>query len=71
MVEIEGKRGLEVPLLLMPDIKKAMEIRLSEDSINHIRHRDCLTKQCRGLKLKEPSLIVPAIESMLQLFPQC
>lgn len=26
MVEIEGKRGREVPLLLMPDIKKAMEI---------------------------------------------
>ena len=26
MVEIEGKRGRQVPLLLMPDIKKAMEI---------------------------------------------
>ena len=31
--------------------------RLSGDSINHIRHRDCLTKQCRGPKLKEPNLI--------------
>ena len=68
MVEIEGKRGRELPLLLMPDIKEAMEILvkkrrgqhqlkrqvflyppLSEDSIHHIRHKDCLTKQCRGL----------------------
>ena len=80
MVEIEGKREREVPLLLMPDIKneantnpnnKFFFTRLSEDSIHHIPHRDCLTKQCRGLEVKEPNFIVPAIESMLQRFPQC
>ena len=29
----------------------------SEDSLNHIRHWDCLRKQCTGLKLKQPDLI--------------
>ena len=76
MVEIEGKRGRKVPVLLTPDIKGAMDIlvkkrqeanintnkkfffaRPSEDSLNHIRHWDCLRKQCTGLKLKEPDLI--------------
>lgn len=75
MVEIEGKRGRKVPVLLTPDIKEAMDIlvkkrreanintnnkfffaRPSEDSMNHIRHWDCLKKQCTGLKLKEPDL---------------
>ena len=31
--------------------------RPSEDSLNHIRHWDCLRKQCTGLKLKQPDLI--------------
>ena len=69
MVETEGKSGRELPQLLMPDIKEAMEILLkkrrgqhqSKQQVflypYHIRHRDCLTKQCRGVKLKEPNLI--------------
>ena len=37
--------------------KKFFFARPSEDSMNHIRHWDCLRKQCTGLKLKEPDLI--------------
>ena len=35
MVEIEGKRGREVPLLLMPDIKEAMEILVKKRRSQH------------------------------------
>ena len=35
MVEIEGKRGRQVPLLLMPDIKKAMEILVKKRQSQH------------------------------------
>ena len=35
MVEIEGKRGRELPLLLMPDIKEAMEILVKKRRSQH------------------------------------
>ena len=35
MVEIEGKRGREAPLLLMPDIKEAMEILVKKRRHHH------------------------------------
>ena len=91
MVEIEGKRGRKVPVLLTPDIKGAMDIlvkkrqeanintnnkfffaRPSEDSLNHIRHWDCLRKQCTGLKLKQPDLITSThLRKYVGRFPKC
>ena len=35
MVEIQGKRGRELPLLLMPDIKEAMEILVKKRRSQH------------------------------------
>ena len=35
MVEIEGKRGRELPLLLKPDIKEAMEILVKKRRSQH------------------------------------
>lgn len=35
MVEIEGKRGRELPLLLMPDIKEAMKILVKKTQSQH------------------------------------
>ncbi|CAH3020709.1 unnamed protein product [Porites evermanni] len=52
MVETEGKSGRELPQLLMPDIKEAMEILLKKRRGQHQSKQ-----QCRGVKLKEPNLI--------------
>ena len=49
MVEIEGKRGREVPLLLMPDIKEAMEILVKKRRSQHQLNAKVLETQYRIL----------------------